>query len=157
MPDFSYLEKLEVTAESEAEYVFDGLWGDPSIFFRPMVEENTDFVNERMRLAVERAEADAKIPKKNRRKVMLSADRLADDRDQDCVLMAKTCALRWGTPPRDTDGNEVEFSAENVLAFLRAIPSRFLDPCRGWVANPFNFVDADAAKPAWADAEPLGN
>jgi hypothetical protein len=158
MPDFSHLKKLDVTEESEAEYVFDDIWGEPSIWFRPMIEKNTEFMNERVRLAVERAEKEAKSPKKKRRQQMLSTDRLEDDREQDRILMANTCALRWGTVPKDMEGNDVEFSKANVLDFLRAIPDYMLDPARGWVANPHNFVDRDGAKPKWVtDAEELGN
>lgn len=155
MPDFSHLRKLEVTEQSEAEYVFDDIWGEPSIWFHPMTDSNPQYLNERVRLAVERAEAAEKETKKQRRAKVLSSDRLEDDRELDRILMAKTCAVRWGTPPRDVDGNEVEFSEQNVLDFLRAIPNYMLDPVRGWVANPYNFVDRNAAKPGWADT--LGN
>lgn len=158
MADFSHLKKLEVTEESEAEYVFDDIWGEPSIWFRPMTEANPEFMNERVRLAVERAEKEGKAPKKKRRQQMLSTDRLEDDREQDRILMANTCALRWGTAPKDLEGNEVEFSKANALDFLRAIPTYMLDPARGWIANPYNFVDREGAKPKWAgDAEELGN
>jgi hypothetical protein len=155
MPDFSHLEKLNVTEQSEAEYTFDEIWGEPSIWFHPMTDSNAEYLNERVRLAVERAEASEKDTKKQRRAKVLSSDRLEEDRELDRVLMAKTCAIKWGTPPRDKDGKVVEFSKENVLDFLRAIPNYMLDPLRGWIANPYNFVDRLAAKPGWADE--LGN
>lgn len=155
MPDFSHLAKLDVTEASEAEYTFDEIWGEPSIWFHPMTDANPVFLNERVRLAVARAEASEKDTKKQRRAKVLSSDRLEEDRELDRLLMAKTCAVRWGNPPRDKDGNVVEFSEQNVLDFLRAIPSYMLDPARGWVSNPYNFVDRQAAKPEWADT--LGN
>lgn len=157
--DFSHLKKLDVTEESETEYVFDDIWGEPSIWFKPMTEANADFMNERVRLAVERAEQEQKVAsKRKRREKIMSSDRLEDDREQDRILMANTCALRWGTVPKDLEGNDVPFSKENVLDFLRAIPSFMLDPCRGHVANPYNFIDREGAKPAWAaDADALGN
>lgn len=155
MADFSHLRKLDVTEESEAEYVFEEIWGEPSIWFRPMTDANPEYLNERVRVAVERAEKDQKETKKKRREKILSSDRLEDDREVDRILMAKTCALRWGTPPKDIDGNDVEFSEANLLDFLRALPNYMLDPCRGWVANVYNFVDRKAAEPKWA--ETLGN
>lgn len=155
MADFSHLQKLAVTDESEAEYIFEEIWGEPSIWFRPMTDANTAFLNERVRLAVQRAEADQKGTKKSRREKILSSDRLEEDREQDRILLANTCALRWGTPPRDVDGNEVEFSAEECLSFLRALPNYMIDPCRGWAQNPYSFVNREAAKPGWADS--LGN
>lgn len=155
MADYSHLAKLHVTEQSEAEYVFDQVWGDPSIFFRPMVDSNPDFFNERVRLAIARAEADEKKSKKDRREKILSSERLAEDRAQDVILLATTCAVRWGNPPRDINGDQPEFSPEEVLAFLQALPSYMIDPLRGWATNPHNFVDRAAAKPGWADA--LGN
>lgn len=155
MTDFSHLRKLDVTEESEAEYVFEDIPGEPSIWFRPMTDANPDYLNERVRLAVERAEKESKDTKATRRKKVLSSDRLEEDRDIDRVLMAKTCALRWGTPPKDVNGDEPEFSVENCLAFLRALPNYMLDPCRGWVANVYNFVDRKAL--SGDDGETLGN
>lgn len=155
MADFSHLAKLHVNEASEAEYTFDDIWGEPSIWMRPMNESNPDFLNERVRLAVERAEAEKNDSKTKRRERVLSSERLEEDRAQDIILMAKTCAVRWGTPPRDVNGEVVEFSAENALDFLRALPTYMVDPLRGWAANPYNFVNRKAAKPDWADA--LGN
>ncbi len=158
MADYSHLKKLDVTAESEAEYVFDEIWGEPSIWCRPQAEANVDYMNERVRLAVEKAEKDGKETRKKRREKILAHDRLEEDRDNDRVLIARTCALRWGTAPRDVNGNEVEFSEAECLDFLRQIPTYMLDPFRGWISNVYNFVDRDAAKPAWAaKADELGN
>lgn len=144
--DFSHLQKLDVTEASEAEYVFDDIPGEPSIWFRPMTDANPAFLNERVRLAVERAEQANKETKAQRRKRVLSADQLEEDRDLDRVLMARTCALRWGNAPKDVDGNTPEFSEENCLAFLRALPSYMLDPCRGFVSNVYNFIPEGARK-----------
>lgn len=155
MADFSHLAKLHVTDTSEAEYTFEEIWGEPSIWFRPMTDANPDFLNERVRIAVERAEADQKATKRTRREKLLSMDRLEEDREQDRILLATTCAVRWGNPPRDKDGAVVEFSPENALDFLRALPSYMIDPLRGWASNPYSFVDRQSAKPGWADS--LGN
>lgn len=155
MPDFSHLRKLDVTEESEAEYVFDEIPGEPSIWFRPMTDANPKFLNERVRVAVERAEKDQKTSKAKRKEKILSSDRLEEDREIDRILLAKTCAIRWGTPPKDVNGDTPEFSEENCLAFLRALPNYMLDPCRGFVSNVYNFVDRGALT---ADqAETLGN
>lgn len=152
MADFSHLAKLHVTEASEAEYIFEDIWGEPSIWFRPATDANADFLNERVRLAVARAEADQKESKRTRREKILSSERLEEDRRQDVILLAKTCALRWGTPPLDLNGKEVEFSPENALDFLNALPSYMIDPLRGWAQNPYSFVNRDAAKPGWADS-----
>lgn len=157
MADFSHLKKLQVSENSEAEYTFDDIWGEPSIWLRPMTDSNSIYLNERVRMAVERAEKNEKELKGKKRKAseVLSSDRVEEDRDQDRILIAKTCALRWGTPPLDASGQEVVFSEQEVLDFLRALPNYMVDPLRGWISNPYNFVDRQAAKPDWADA--LGN
>lgn len=158
MVDFSHLKKLDVTEASEAEFVFDDIPGEPSVWFRPMTDTNADYLNERVRLATERAEAQQKETKGQRRKRVLSVEQLEEDREQDRVLMARTCALRWGTPPKASDGSEPEFSEENCLAFFRALPSYMFDPCRGFVSNVYNFVDQEARKALQpGSGEALGN
>lgn len=157
MVDFSHLKTLDVTAQSEAEYIFDDIPGEPSIWFRPMVEANTDFMNERVRLAVEKAEKAEKETRKKRREKALSTDRLEDDRETDRVLMARTCAIRWGTPFADAEGKTHELNEEHAYAFFSAMPSYIFDSCRGWVANVYNFVDKEAVLKMTADqAEALG-
>lgn len=166
MPDYSHLRKLDVTDESEAEYTFgdivvgrgpDGAAVHPSIFFRPMVDANKHYLNERIRLSSERAERATKGGKKD--KVQQLADRLDEDRETDRVLIAKTCALRWGTAPLDVDGNAHDFSFEECLAFLQALPNYIFEPLRNWVTNPYNFVDPDAYATGGGvvDADALGN
>lgn len=144
MADFSNLKKLDVNEASEAEYVFEDIPGEPSIWFRPMTDANPAFLNERVRLAVERAEQANKETRGQRRKRVLSADQLEEDRELDRVLMARTCAIRWGTAPKDVEGSEPEFSEQNCYDFLKALPNYMLDPCRGFVANVYNFVDRTA-------------
>lgn len=162
MVDFSHLAKLDVNEASEAEFIFEDIPGEPSIWFRPMTDANAPFLNERVRLAVERAEATNKETKGQRRKRMLSSDQLEDDREQDRVLMARTCAVRWGVAPKDVKGKEPEFNEQNCYDFFKALPSYMFDPCRGFVSNVYNFVDrtalAGATKAGAADGgEALGN
>lgn len=156
MTDFSHLQKYDVTAESEAEFVFEDIKGEPSIWFRPMTDANEEYLNARIRFSVERAEKDQKGSKAKRREKILSTDRLKEDRDMDRVLMANTCAIRWGNPPLDKNGDVPEFTKANCLAFFRALPDYMFDPCRGFVSNVYNFVAPDDS-PAIGDADDLGN
>jgi hypothetical protein len=165
--DYSHLQKLDVTDANEAEYTFgdiivgrndDGSAVYPSIFFRPMIESNKVFLHERIRMATERAEAVTKSKKKD--KVTQLADRMDDDRDTDRVLIARTCAVRWGTAPKDAKGKEHPFSAEECLAFLQALPNYIFEPLRSWVQNPYNFVDSEAYETGGGiivKADALGN
>jgi hypothetical protein len=162
--DFSNLKKLDVDESTEAEYTFDdivlGKAKDgtdicPSIWFRPMTDSNAAYLNERVRVAVERAEQTNKETKAQRRKRVLSSDQLEEDRELDRILMARTCAIRWGTPMKDVDGNEPEFNEQNCYDFLKALPNYMFDPLRGFVTNIYNFVDRSALV---ADGgEQLGN
>jgi hypothetical protein len=164
--DYSHLKKLDVTDASEAEYVFsdvavgrneDGSVINPTIFFRPMIDSNRHYLNERIRLSTERAEQTAAADKKD--KVQQLADRLNADRDADRVLISRTCALRWGVAPKDIDGKEHEFSPDECLAFRTALPNYMFDPLRSWVQNPYNFVDPEAYRTGGGivDPETLGN
>lgn len=167
MSDYTHLRKLDVTGESEAEYVFgdiivgrnqDGTVVNPSIFFRPMVDANKAYLNERIRLASERAN-DTKAGSKKKDKVQQLADRLDEDRETDRVLIARTCALRWGTAPLDTKGKAHEFTPDECLSFLQALPNYMFEPLRAWVQNPYNFIDADAYATGGGvvNADALGN
>lgn len=158
MADYSHLQQLEVTEETEREYVFDDIPGEPSIWFRHMGATNTAFLNERVRISAERAEKMVQQTKAQRKKQTISAAQLEEDRDIDRELMAKTCAIRWGTAPRDASGKTHEFSTEECYAFLKALPHYMFEPCRNWVQNVYNFVDrSKLAGGANDGGEALGN
>ncbi|MEJ7831344.1 MAG: hypothetical protein WKF79_00380 [Nocardioides sp.] len=162
MVDFSHLAKLDVNAASEAEFFFEDIPGEPSVWFKPMTDANPDYLNERVRLAVERAEHSNKETKAQRRKRVLSADQLEEDRELDRVLLARTCALRWGTAPKDAKGKEPPFNEQNCYDFFKALPSYMFDPCRGFVSNVYNFVDRASLAGSTGDetldgGEGLGN
>jgi hypothetical protein len=144
MVDFSHLQKLHVTEASEALFVFEDIPGEPSIWLAPMAESNTKYMNERVRVAVERADQVIQETKAERRRRMMSTAQLEEDRELDRVLMARTCALRWGTPPKDKDGKEPEFSEANCYDFFKALPPFMFDPCRNFVNNVYNFIDRAA-------------
>ena len=104
MADYSHLKKLDVNEQTTAEYIFEDIPGEPSIIFAPMTDSNPDYLNERVRIAVERAEADQANTKAKRREKILSSARLDEEREIDRELMARTCAKGWGNPPKDEKG-----------------------------------------------------
>ena len=163
---FEYLRNLHVTEESEAEWVFESVPGKPSIIFAPMTDSNKTFLNDRVAASSERAQQLAGQSKADRSKTVTAFDILAEDRELDTRLLAYTCAKRWGTPPKEDGGKDAPFSADKVFEFLSLLPTHFLDPCRGFVSNPYNFVTADhraaaelaiQAKTATDKGEQLGN
>lgn len=158
MVDFSNIAALDVDEKTEAEYTFDLVPGLPSIFFSPAHDSNPRFLDERLRLSVERAEKLVRAPRGKRPAKQTPDDlkrQLEEDREQDRVLLARTCALRWGTPPKDVNGAEPEFSPDNCYAFLKALPNYMLDPLRNWAANIYNFVNDPAVSEE--EAGQLGN
>ena len=160
MADYSHLKKLDVNEQTTAEYIFEDIPGEPSIIFAPMTDSNPDYLNERVRIAVERAEADQANTKAKRREKILSSARLDEEREIDRELMARTCAKGWGNPPKDEKGKTHQFSADECLSFLRALPNYMFEPCRNFVGNTYNFVPKDGladVRRIVGDAENLGN
>jgi hypothetical protein len=157
MADFSNLKALAVTNESTAEYSFPFIPGSPSIILAPAHDSNEAFLNERLRLSLERTEKATDGPRKQHGKVTaedLKAG-LQEDRELDRVLIAHTCARSWGTPPKDVNGDEPEFSAQNCYDFLKALPDYMFDPLRNFAVNIFNFVKRPTVTAEEADE--MGN
>lgn len=156
MVDFSNLKPLHISEETLAEYVFDDIPGEPSIWMAPATDANPLYQAERLRVSIERAEAAEKAPRVARkRKVVLTTDDIEADRELDRDLLSRCCAKKWGTAPQDAKGATPEFSAANCYDFFKAMPNYMFDPLRNFVANPFNFV----ARPGVTEeqARDLGN
>ena len=155
MADFSNLKPLHISEETLAEYTFDDIPGEPSIWLAPATDANPHYQGERLRVSIERAEAAEKAPRNRKRKVALTVDDIEADRELDRELLARCCAKKWGTPPKDVNGKEPEFSEANCYDFFKALPNYMFDPLRNFVANPFNFVDRTGITES--QARDLGN
>lgn len=157
MADFSNLKVLDVTSDTTAEYIFPFIPGEPSLILAPAHDSNEAFLNERLRLQIERTEKAADGPRKQAAKITVEDLKAGqqEDREQDRLLLSRTCARGWGTPPKDVDGNQPEFSAENCYDFLKALPDYMFDPLRNFCANIYNFVKRPAVSADEADR--LGN
>jgi hypothetical protein len=146
MTDFSHLGVLDVTSDTLVEYTFAMIPGEPSIWIAPATDDNALYLNERLRIAAERASKAVEEQKRRGGKtkgpvrVEVTAEDFEADRDVDRELLARCCCKRWGTAPRDVDGNFPEFDAETCLDFLRALPNWMLDPFRAFAGNTFNFI-----------------
>lgn len=140
MADFSNLKPLHISAETLAEYTFDDIPGEPSIWLAPATDANPHYQSERLRVSIERAEAAEKAPRNRKRKVVLTNEDIEADRELDRELLARCCAKKWGTPPVDVHGKTPEFSEANCYDFFKALPNYMFDPLRNFAANPFNFV-----------------
>lgn len=155
MADFSNIKAQGVQPGKTREYFFDTLVGEPSVIIAPAHDSNPDFLDERLRLATERA---AKVVDEPRRKGPAGPitpeqikKTIEEDRDYDRRILASTCIKGWGSnPPVDVKGKPVEFSPDEALSFLEALPNYLLDPFRSYASNIFNFVDRPR-DPAKAD------
>lgn len=158
MADYSHLSALAITSETTREYTFDLIPGEPSIILAPAHDSNEAFQNERLRYQIDEAERLQAAPR-GKKAPKLTVDTLKkgieDDRERDRYLIAHACARSWGTPPKDKDGKEPEFSAEECYAFLKAMPDFMLDPFRNFAGNLYNFVDRPEVSSGGAEA--LGN
>lgn len=157
MVDFSNLKLLDVTDDTTAEYGFPFIPGNPSIILAPAHDSNEAFLNERLRLSIERGEkATLEVRGKQKKTTPEEIKRtIEEDREQDRRLIAHTCARGWGVAPKDVDGNQPEFSPENCYDFLRALPDYMLDPLRNFAVNIYNFVKRPPISEA--EAGDLGN
>jgi hypothetical protein len=158
MVDFSHLAGLAVTRETTREYTFDRIQGDPSLIVSPATDDNEDFLNGRLELALNEApaEEDARPRKQTGRLTPDDMKRQTNEnREIDLKLIAQACVRGWGTPPIDKAGKPVPFSTENAHQFLCALPAYMVDPFRGFCGNIYNFAPRPGkAKP---DGEKLGN
>lgn len=157
MVDFSNIAAQAVPADKTREYFFDVIVGEPSIITRPAHDTNPAFLDERLRLATERASKLANEPRKPNSGTPTVDDykrEIEEGREADRRLISSVCATGWGTPPKDAKGKDVKFSEENCLAFLRALPDYILDPFRAYVQNIYNFHERP--KLTEADGAALG-
>lgn len=131
MVDFSNISKLEVTGEHTAEYVFEGLHGQPKVRVRPITRANKSYTNAMLkRLA----------PSKKNKNTNITVDDIERHQKWDLDLFPKYVLTDWEGVV-DTDGNEVEFTEVNAAAFVKALPADMFDELREYCADISNFRD----------------
>lgn len=133
MVDFSNLRKLAVSAQDTAEYTFYEIEGEPTLKVRPATEANGRYwsaVLARSSKNVRRA-----------RSGKITASMLKEGRTDDRELYPKHVVMAWTTAPMDTNGDAVDFTAENCAAFLEAIPDHIFDGLRNFCSDVTNFQE----------------
>ena len=133
MPNFEYLERLEVKEGRTAEYILDDINPEepPVLTLLPAGPANKQYSRAAMR---RNRQFDALLAGKMTPKL------IEDIRDADVVLFAKHVIRGWKNVV-DTDGKAVKFTAENAEAFFNALPTRFFDSIRAFAQNADNYVD----------------
>lgn len=150
--DFKHLTRdLEVPPESTREYVFAQIVGEPSLIVGPADDSNPIYQEARLRYVIEQSEAAAAKPRGSgqSKPTIEQLKKVGEEnRETDMRLVAEGCIRSWGKAPVDPEGNEVEFTPENALDFLKALPDYIYTPFSNFVANVQNFTvkALDAAK-----------
>ena len=141
MGDYSYLGAAAVTAGTTAEYVFTDIPGLPSIMLAPSLDMNPVFLDLRLRMALD--SSFAPMPNRADPDRPTAAEIKAEDqhsREDDRILIAKSCARGWGRAPKDINGVSHDFTVDECLAFFRALPDHMFDPVRRFCMNVRNFA-----------------
>lgn len=148
-----------ISEETTKEYIFSGVEGQPSIVIAPAHDANKRFLNYRMQKTVEltqqiKAGTSPTVAAEETTESLIK--RAEEDREYDRGLIAFACAVSWGkSPPVAMDGSTPDFSPEECLDFLRALPIEDFDPLRNYANNLYNFKPRP--KVTREDADKLGN
>lgn len=147
MTNFNFSD-LAPAGDQAKPFVFDQIvqdGGSPTIWFLPATEDNKPFFNDNLRRNA------AKATGGRRKAKALTPDGVKAAREEDRASIAKFCAKRWDKV-LDAEGKPVEFSQEEVLGFLQALPDWYFDDLRVWITEPTNFIGTAAP----VDGAPLG-
>jgi len=133
MTDFSHLNKLNVTKDSQAEYELSELEGAPVLIVKPANESNSGYMNGLLRKTGSKR-AGRKV------KVRVDTKAMAEMRDNDKALYPDHVIIGWRNL-LDAKGKQVEFNADNATAFIAALPNWIFDGLRGFANDPESFVE----------------
>ncbi len=143
LPDFSYLQKLEVQEGKTRELTLSRLEGDPVLIGVFAGERNPKYLDA---LTIEAARMADKRPEGEKNTVQ-------DFRTQDRNVFPGSTLTGWRNVV-DTAGNPVEFSDEACKSYLWALPDRIMDKVRNFFLDAEEFIDGAGDKVA---ATELGN
>jgi hypothetical protein len=116
--------------DSQSEFTFYGISGEPTLVVVPATEANTPFLNEML--------SRSKRLARRLRGGRVTAEVMQESRDQDRELYSKHVVKGWRNV-FDADGKEVPFCPEACAEFLQAIPNDMLDELRTYCGNADNF------------------
>lgn len=149
--DFSH---LEVRAEKVVEYKVNQIETPPGttrkdtgemlfhpvLLVTPATEANRPYWSESLKMTAMRNSSD-------------EVEDIIQGRVQDIDLFVKHDIVKgWHGVP-DKDGNEAEFTKENLRAFLSSLPSWVFIGLRLFVKTPQNFVEGNQPTPAQVHAQ----
>ena len=143
MADFSHYTAQAVTDATTTEYSFVALYGDPSLVVAPCSKENLPFyINSLRRNLIEsagREEAGTIKVADQTAESIIAEEQAAMAADRDDI--GRFCVKGWGKkPPIDSTGKTPEFTQEEGMAFVAALPPEQFTPFRNFLRNVYNFT-----------------
>lgn len=129
MTDFSHLKNLEVKDNTE-EYPLSFIAGEPVLIVKPATESNKGYFNAVLRKSRQTLKAA---------KNGVNAKMVKQNREEDRELYSEHVIVGWNGI-KDKNGDPVEHSVKNVLAFLEQLPDWIFDEIRTFCGQSANFV-----------------
>lgn len=133
MTDFSNIQKLS-QVKNKVEYEMFELPWHPKLFLNPATEDNKGYFN-----ALIKKMTATNLAKK-RMGQTIRPEMVSENRKQDRELYAKYVVVGWENMV-DVNNQPVEFSEQNCLDFLTALPNDMFDDLRNFASNLSNFRD----------------
>ena len=132
MVDFSHLGQLDVKSEKLANYDLIELDGTPVLQLASASESNKPYYNALLKKSGKKVRA----VKSNR----IDERMIKENREENKELFSKYVIKGW-SGILDSNGEGVEFSVENVRAFLDALPDWIFDGVVQYASDVQNFID----------------
>lgn len=149
MADFQHLSKLRVADDATAEFTFFRIVGEPTLTVRHAGDTNPDFLNAVLK-------KPKKLARQARRARQVTAQSIDQARLEDIQLFARVIVTGW-SGVKDSEGNEVEFSRENLIDFLTAIPPDMFNELRAFCLDIENFREEGEEMDEEEEEELRGN
>lgn len=135
IPDFSYLDGLDVTDKTK-ELPLRGIsvgGKTPILVVKPATKDNPEYWSE---MLVQVENHKNKYTSNDAQSV---SSKLDDNRETDRVLYPKHVIVGWKNVV-DGSGKPAEFTLGNCKAFINSIPGWLFDRVRDYCAEPSNFA-----------------
>ena len=149
MADFQHLAKLRVQDDATAEFTFFRIVGEPTLTVRHAGDTNPDFLNAVLK-------KPKRLQRAARRARQITAASIDSARMEDIQLFARCIVVGW-SGVLDSQGEEVEFTRENLIDFLTAIPPDMFNELRAFCLDIENFREESDMMDAAEEEELQGN
>ena len=144
MSMFDHYQTRQVDADESRQVTLYNVKGEPVLFVKYAGEANKPYFNDLLR-------RNQKMARTLRGRA-ISTSVMEKTRESDRSLYSEHIVVGWEKVV-DRNGDPVEFTQENCLEFLKALPPEEFDEVRAFCTNQYNFTEGDADE----EDEALGN